>query len=328
MQKVTIIIFVLFLIGCDSNKCRKEIEDLRPNIQLEVNRFEKQLFATTEIKEVERLLDENPSLSQLFLHSGQYPNSGILAKRLFDLRQNPFIDTLYYETNEKFADLGSITNELAGLIAGIQTVYPNAPTPRIVTIVSGLYNDLYVSDSLIIIGLDYFIGKEASYRPIDVPGYILRRYNEAHLVPTIGKFMAGEHVNLSRSESFLSDMIDYGKTNYFLGRLLPCTPEHIIMGWTKEEMQKAQENQTIVWASFVENEMLYETNHLAKRKFLGERPYVSEIGKECPGRIGAWIGLKIVESYMENNEVTIEQLLKQNNNEELFRVSGYKPKNN
>lgn len=73
--------------------------------------------------------------------------------------------------------------------------------------------------------------------------------------------------------------------------------------------------------------MLYETNHLTKRKFLGERPNVYEINQECPGRIGACIGWGIVESSMENNDVTIQQLLQQNNNEELFRVSSFKPRN-
>ncbi|MEQ8240906.1 MAG: gliding motility lipoprotein GldB [Cyclobacteriaceae bacterium] len=327
MQKVTIILAILFFTGCKSDQCREAINPTKSEVSLDIERIEPDLIEANSAKKVEKLLSENRTLSQLFLHSGQYPHDSILAGRLFTLLQNPYIDTLFEESRQAFSDFNEIESQLETLVMGIQSVYPNAPTPKVKTIVSGLYNDLYVSDSLIVIGLDYFIGEGATYRPIDIPEYILRRYNNDHLVPTIGKFLAGDYVNLSRSESFLSDMIDYGKTTYFLGRLLPCVPEHIIMGWTEEELQKARENQTIIWANFVENEVLYETNHLTKRKFLGERPNVYEISQECPGRIGAWIGWKIVESYMQNNEVTIPQLLKQNNNEELFRVSGYKPKN-
>jgi uncharacterized protein YjaZ len=50
-----------------------------------------------------------------------------------------------------------------------------------------------------------------------------------------------------------------------------------------------------------------------------------DIDKESPGRIGVWLGWQIVRSYMNNNEVTLQQLL-QTNAEEIFNKSKYKPK--
>jgi hypothetical protein len=41
--------------------------------------------------------------------------------------------------------------------------------------------------------------------------------------------------------------------------------------------------------------------------------------------VGAWIGWQIVRSYMENNEVPLQQLLNENT-KEIFEKSKYKPK--
>ena len=56
---------------------------------------------------------------------------------------------------------------------------------------------------------------------------------------------------------------------------------------------------------------MYESSHFIKNKYVNERPNVTEIGNECPGRIGQWLGWKIVNAYMKNNpEVTLQELMK------------------
>ncbi|NJN42061.1 MAG: hypothetical protein HC811_07420 [Flammeovirgaceae bacterium] len=55
--------------------------------------------------------------------------------------------------------------------------YPDFKPPVIKTMLTGLETDLYVSDSLIVIGLDYYLGKGAKYRP-NMYEYMLRRYEK------------------------------------------------------------------------------------------------------------------------------------------------------
>ncbi len=205
------------------------------------------------------------------------------------------------------------------------TLFPETRVPKIQTTVSGLYKDLFISDSLILIGLDFFIGPKATYKPLEIPGYVLKRYNKEHLASIIVKFLAGNQVYKGKSSSLLSEMVDFGKTYYLASRLVPCTQDSVWLGYTSRDMEVIDENEAVIWANLLENEVLYETNHITKRRFLGERPNVYEISQECPGRIGAWVGWRIVESYMKNNEVSIEALLADTDNEKIFRLSGYKP---
>jgi uncharacterized protein YjaZ len=50
-----------------------------------------------------------------------------------------------------------------------------------------------------------------------------------------------------------------------------------------------------------------------------------EIDNESPGRVGQWIGWQIVRSFMQNNKVSMQEMIKMDA-KELFEKSKYKPK--
>lgn len=326
MRGVIIILFgLLFISGC-SPKCRDGAGIPTGSVSVQIDRLEGQFFDAASAKEVEEVFKNNRGFARLFLHSDQYPADSILADQVFNLISQPAIDSLYLETMTAFPDLVAFQSEMGEALFRANFIFPQVGNPRFVTTVTGLYNDLYISDTLVVVGLDYFIGAEATYKPVDIPAYILKRYNEAHLPATIIKFLIGPHIEKGKSETMLSEMIDFGKNFYIQSRILPCTPDSILLGYTTENMRVIEENEAIIWANFVENEILYETNHFVKRKFLGERPNVYEINADCPGRIGTWIGWRIVESYVENNSVTLQELAADRDHEKIFQLSRYKPK--
>ena len=123
----------------------------------------------------------------------------------------------------------------------------------------------------------------------------------------------------------LAEMIDYGKSYYLLGKILPCTPGNILIGYSEEEWEDIYENDAIIWANFVQNEWLYETDHTMKQRFLGERPNVYEIGDKCPGRIGRWVGWEIVEAYAERTGASVQDIMAETDFNKIFTESKYKP---
>lgn len=325
MRAVFTMIVVLFLNSCNGDKCRDTSINGEP-APIKIERLETFLFNAQSSEEIRTILESRKSFSDLFLDAREYPDYAILAERIFQLTNDDFIDTLYTEANLAFGDLSVLEDDLNGAIGRMKSIFPQMTIPKLQTVVTGLYKDLYVSDSLIIIGLDYFIGPKATYRPMDIPQYILSRYDPQHLPTTVIKFLSGPYVSKGKNETLISEMIDFGKSFYLLSQLMPCTPDSLLMEYSPKEMNTVQENQAIIWANFVENEVLYETSHIIKRKFLGERPNVYEISEECPGRIGAWIGWQIVQSYMDNNKVEVIDLIQERDNDKIFRLSGYKPK--
>jgi uncharacterized protein YjaZ len=82
-----------------------------------------------------------------------------------------------------------------------------------------------------------------------------------------------------------------------------------------------------VWAHLVQEELLYETDYMSINKWINQAPFVSGIPKDSPGRLGQWVGLKIVRNYMQNRPNTkLTELMTNNNAQEILARSKYKPK--
>lgn len=321
---LTMLVLLLFT-SCGGQKCRENAPVGEP-VDLSIVRTEHELFASKSVEEVTAYLKKYPKLATYFWHNYDYPNDSILASRIFLQVQHPSVDTVYQESVRAFEEMGDVETQLEEALGRLKALYPDAKTPEVYTAVTVFYNDLFVSDSLIILGLDHFIGDSATYAPQDIPAYILSRYDKQHLPAIVMQFISGHYVKAGDKSTLLSDMIDFGKSYYLTSRLLPCTSDSLIIGYTPQNMVDINAFSGIIWANFVENQLLFETDHIQKRKFLSERPNVYEIGEKCPGRIGAWVGWQIVEAYMEKNDVTITELIEDTDHHKIFEMSGYKPK--
>lgn len=305
-----------------------DIDEL-PAIDIQIERLEKSLFEAESPEEVFNFLKSEPQLTQQFLDSDEYPNLSYLADQMFKLANDPYIDTLYQDVNKVFGDLSELENEFAAAFRHIKYYFPDFKAPRIATMITGLSKDLMVSDSLIVLGLDFFIGPGAKFRPIDVPGYIMKRYQKEYIVPAVILLYSDKYNRTDYADqTLLADMIYYGKSYHFTKTMMPCLPDSLLIGYSGEELIEARENQELIWAHFVQNQLFYETGTLAKTKYTGERPKTFEIGEKAPGRIGVWLGWEIVKHYaLRHPDMHIAQFMAKENAQEIFKQSKYKPKN-
>lgn len=320
---------ILGLQSCNTDDCTNQNLYAEVPVDLKVERLEGQLANIESIDQTLSLFEKNSVMTDYFLDANQYPNDTILARRLFRLLQQPSIDTLIWDTEAYFSDFDKNILELTTAYQFIKHHYPQVREPKIQTIVTGFYNDMYISDSLIVVGLDYFAGENGRYYPNDIPRYIVKRYMKESLAPIVLSFVSNEFNLADQSHgTLLADMVNLGKSYYFVEQALPCKPDSLIIGYSTLEMTAVEQNQEIIWANIIENEMLYETSHFLKNKLIGERPSIAEISENCPGRVGAWIGWQIVRKYMkENPDVSFTSLMKETDAHKIFQLSGYKPRN-
>ena len=121
-------------------------------------------------------------------------------------------------------------------------------------------------------------------------------------------------------------MIHHGKILYIVSVLLPETPEHIIMGYTKEQWDWVKDNEANMWNSLIMTKDLYSTSIIIKNQYINDGPFTKPFTQESPGRAGAWLGWQIVESYMQHNpQISIQQLLQQPDAQMILNNSNYRP---
>lgn len=322
-------IAILILGACSSEneRCNLKSEYASVSVQPSISRLDHEMMKLRQTEDVVQFMNAHPSFADNFLGRPDYPHDSLLANSLLSLVSNPGIDTLYQEIQATFPQ-ERLAKDFTEIFQAIRYYYPDFELPQVEVAFTGFANDMFVNDSLLILGLDFYLGEEATYRPKSIPEYILRRYSPEHLMSNSLLFISQKY-NLSNQadRSMLADMVYYGKSLYFIETMLPCTPDSLIIGYTAEEVKDTEENADIIWANFIQNKLIYETDYTMKSKFLGERPKTVEIGNKCPGRIGMWLGWQIVRQYMERNpEVTLPELMADTNAQKIFEKSRYKPR--
>ena len=323
--------FALILASCDDNETVECVFQpaLNTSVEITLEPLHDQLLDMTNRDSLQQFLKEHPIISTYFLRKGSYPNDSVMMDVLLRKFSNPHIDSLQMEIQQTFGNLDELTLQLNQAFSHLKYYYPSVKIPRVKTIATGFDYDLYVSDSLIIIGLDYYLGDGARYRPINMYQYILKRYQPEYIVPSI-MLLYGISSEFNKTtltdKTILADMISYGKSFYFAKHMMPCTPDSVIIWYTPEEIAGSRNNIDIIWTHFVENELLYETNHMVKKKYIEDRPKTYEIGDAAPGRIGTWLGWQIINKYMADRpDMPLHEMMETSSAQKLFKESKFKP---
>ncbi|MBC7447159.1 MAG: gliding motility lipoprotein GldB [Hymenobacteraceae bacterium] len=296
-------------------------------MDVQIKRLEQPFFQIQRPAAALAFVRQEPLFARQFLLRRQYPSDSVLADQLTRLATNDGLRKFAAETQAVFGDFKPEASQLRSAFQHVKFYFPDFRVPPVYTFISGLSQDVLVNDSLLVLGLDFFAGPKASYRP-NVPGYLLRRYQRPYLVPQAVLQISNKYVKENAADrTLLNQMVQLGKSYYFLDKVMPCTPDSLKIGFTARELVGVAYNGQKIWAHFLTQKLLYQTQPFLTEKYVGERPNTAEIGKEAPGRIGAWVGWQIVRAYMaENPSVTLAQLLAEEDAQKILNGPKYKPK--
>ena len=325
-----ILAVLLLSFGCKKKSCDIPEEVARIPVKVEIERLEEPFFKADTKQGVAQFLNRNPLFADMYLQRSEYPSDSVLISSLLPLTTNASLDTLVQEAQRKFGDMEQEREQLEIAFKHIKYYYPDFIPPQVKTFVTGLGtlgNDLFVSDTLLVFGIDYFIGQGATYRP-QAYEYILKRYEREKMVPAAMLLLSNRYNKANLTDrNMLSEMVNMGKAYYFVKEVMPCTPDSLIISYTDQQLADVHHNESRIWAHFVEKGLLYEKNPFQIQKYIAERPSTPEIDSNAPGRLGTWLGWQIVRAYMERNpNVTLQQLMAETDYRKIFNESKYKPK--
>jgi hypothetical protein len=299
-------------------------------VLVQLEQFEDSIASIDSKEELVNFLTRQPILRDHMLRRAEYPADSVFINTLYQRFRSAAFDTLLLETHRIHGDVAQLKSQFEQAFSNMKYYYPDFNPPKIKTMISGLLdNDILVTDSVIVVSLDFFLGKAGKYRP-RVYDYQLRKFDPEDIVPSVmlvygidSRFNATE----LKDNTVLADMIAFGKSFYFAKHMLPCVPDSTLLWYSPQEINGSEHNQDLIWARFVQDEVLFSTSSEDKRNYLCERPITTQVGEKCPGRIGQFIGWNIVKSYMHSHpETSLQQLMQLGDAQKLFKESKYKPK--
>lgn len=242
-------------------------------------------------------------------------------------------DTLYgfKQTNAKeqeiFSDITDIEQALGKAFARIQYLYPETEIPAFYLFVSGFQTPVYFGEEWIGVGADMYLGSDYPYYNRVVYEYQKQTMRKECIpVDVVSAFLFRTIPYTSTKSRLLDQMLYRGKVMYLTAQIFDKTPEYEVMGWTKEQWNWCVRNEEAIWHLVMDKRDLFKTESLILTGYLNDGPFTSEVSQDAPGRLGIWLGWRIVASYMEHNEdVSLQQLMAEGDAQKILEESFYKP---
>jgi gliding motility-associated lipoprotein GldB len=311
--------FGFLFFSCNKkSKIEREVEKIP--VTMKVYRFEQAFFNATP-QELAKVKAEYPDF-----FPNEIPDAAWVEKM-----QHPQWRQLYQEVEKKYKNFGLQQTEIEDLFKHIKYYFPTIKVPQIYTAIGEmdyLNKAIYANDKLVI-ALELYLGKDHKFYS-EFPTYLRQNFEQRQMLPDIVSSLSYRIVPGSTNKDLLTLMINSGKELYLKDILLPNYSDAERIGYTEKQVKWCQENESYMWEYFVSNKLLYSTESKLPNRFINLAPFSKfylEIDNETPGRVGQWVGWQIVRSYMQNNEVSVVQLLKADPTD-IFEKSKYKPKNN
>lgn len=319
-MKLKLLFLLVFFIAVSCNegsKTEKEIAKINTNI--EVERFDK-LFAEVSSDSLTNLKSAYP-----FMFSEKFQDSFWLAKQKDTLQIQ-----LFNEVDNTFARFNDTEYEIESLFNHLKHYFPEFYTPRVITTTNDVdyRNKVVVTDAIMVIALDSYLGSEHEFYG-SIPKYISANLKKEQLVVDLANEYAKKYTYHPRRQTLLDEMIYFGKLLYFKDVVIPFKTDSERIGYSQEQLDWAQNNESYIWRYFVERELLFSTDAKLPSRFIIDAPFskffLEEIDTDSPGRLGQYIGWQIVRAYMHQNEVSLKEMLMKST-EEIFNNSKFKPR--
>ena len=328
-----VILLVGLLCGC-GNKYQYIPKDIEP-VAVEIVRFDSALLAVradSVKQDVMQLYADYEEFMPLYIE-------GVLRLPMEDTAYfseqlaNFLVDTTmgFAQTNalakERFANIDSIQNALNTAFSRLHYLYPEWEIPTVYLFVSGFNSTVIYYEDMLGVGVDMYLGSDYPYYNQVVYDYQKTTMQKEYVVRDVmSMYLAYNIAYNSKYNRLLEQMIFRGKQLFLLSQLLPDAPAWQVIGYTEEQWAWCEHYERAIWNRIMEKRDLFKTESSVLSSYMNEGPFTAEVTQDSPGRLGLWVGWRIVESYMRHNEeVSLYDLINEGDAQKILEQSFYKP---
>lgn len=341
MRRLLLFVVVLTLLAsCDTEK-QPDVSSLVENI--EIKRFDQTLLnidSTAIESAILKLKQSSPALFSTYfeqlipLTKSDSLNISAISDFVMDKRVRYMLDTI----QTLYPNLNQEEKAISQGMAYLKYYFPSVKYPNCYA----LYGDftyqafIFPDDNnidAIGIALDMFLGEDYPYKQIDPQNpvfsdYITRRYTRKYIPKKVLEIMVEDILGPMRGKRYIDHAIYQGKKLAILEKVLPKTPLSDLLEYSEEEYDWCVSSELGMWDFVLDQNLIFETNQQKINSYVNEGPRSKGMPEASPGRTAHFLGYKIVKAYLARTGMTISELVKENNTDEIFQQSKYKPKRN
>ena len=323
MKLIYPLIFFLF-ISCGSNIEKQE--------EVKIYRFEEILFNSNKDnieknREIwEGQIGDFSKIYYSFLSRSN--NLDSIETELLSFVNNKDMKEVYDSLKIKFEKLEDYELDLSHAFKNFNIHFSEYNQPKIISMFSGFNYGVIVQDSMIALGLDFYLGKNSIfYQRLNDPEYLKYQKQSKFLVPNIMEAWYDSFFGYTnKNVNFLSELIYKGKIMFLLSETMPDISFNRLLRYSESDLAWCKNSESSIWAFLIDNDLLFSTRKKDYRSYLNHAPFSKGMTQQSPSRIAYYIGYKIVKNYMQKNkDVTVKELMHESDFMSILNKSKYKP---
>ena len=230
-----------------------------------------------------------------------------------------------------FPDTKSLDADLTKGFQYLKYYYPQYKIPKVVYFTSGLNNwsAITYGDDIVGVGLDMYLGANYPfYQSVGIPDYTARNLVPQSVpVNVFRSVYTDQHPFIAENRTLLDMMVQRGKEQYFLSKIIPFVPDSVRFGFTGAQMQWCKENEAAIYNFFVKGNYLYETNWQKILRYVNDGPEATGMPKESPGNVGTFLGFRIIQAFAKQHPgMKMDDLFAVTDAQQVLQDSKYKPR--
>ena len=331
VNRIVVLVLLVLFVSCSKTagyekKLNIDCRNLEPQ-KVDVFEYNKALFAIDTADFEAGIQAIRPQFQALLgdtLESYEMVYLKEFVTDTFIMRINELVE-------ETFPNFDAISDKVKGVYQHFKYYYPEVTMPPTFTYVSGINFDngpVMISPEAVMISLDFYLSnKDLVYDKVGMPRYVSRRCQPASLTKDLAEAMYYSYVFMDvKAKNVLKEMIDRGKKYYFIEAMDPTLNDSVLLGYSSQQMEWAQDNEGQIWATIVGNNMLYANGFEQYRVLFNDGPFTAAFSENAPARLGDFVGLQIVRAFMSNNDESLQSLLQMTDYQDILQRSQYKPR--
>ncbi|MDQ3071916.1 MAG: hypothetical protein M3Q97_01440 [Bacteroidota bacterium] len=343
-ELLSLLLFVFTVFGFVScSDDRWDIDTSEIEVNTEVVLLDKLLFnsdTNAYSAQIEELLTLYPDFGRAYIElitsrPFQRDTSLVLFTKIH-LKDKYVRDSLVPDIKKRYSeeDIQLLEQRFTEAFKRFRYFYPKDSIPDIFLANTAFVfkEPLFSYKNKILVCTEMYMGAGYKYYPFfGFPQYIQRTMDKHYIVADVVKFLYETKYppGIYGGRELLGNMIYQGKNLYFQQVMAPFLPDTIIMRYTKKQLAWAEDYEVDIWERFSNKDVLFSTDPEEVGRFLRPGPNTSALDfpTESAPRLGEWVGLQIVKSYMERHpEVSLQQLMEMKDYKKILSEARYKPK--
>lgn len=238
-------------------------------------------------------------------------------------RKDTSIQKLEKYIQDEFKDKSKIESKINDGFKHLKYHFPNGKQPKNIVYLNALFNSgVFCTENEIGIGLERFLGESneivQQLNPQFYFDWMKTAMDKKYLERDVLAGWITTHYVDEVNGSLAEHIVRAGKILYLTEAAFPNEDPSLILRYSKEDYQWALDNEYQFWKFLVDENLLFKVDEKTTMNMINEGPFTPGLpDQESPDRLGQFIGWRMIHSYMEQYDISLEELMKLSYNEIL-----------